>query len=643
MGIPYFDIAALPIFFLIFWTIVLRKMTKGRCNALYLAVVVLSIVADTSELIEKIITHLYAPLTQDQVNIVRFFNYLYYVSRNAVNLLYVFFVIAITRTWFRIAPFWKKFLICLPYLGILGFLIYNIPTSYVFTVTSAEGYQRGGGVVFTYSFAFIYFMYGVIYLMRYRRTIDWGTWFALMSMYFLNFIAVIIQLIFWGIQIESFATSLTLFFVIVFVQRPEKKVDLSTGLPGYPSFREEIGKIKATGHDVKILIITMKNANEMSRYLGEKIYYEYVYSIEELIKSYARKEKVVYELYFEQPGIFYIILENKDYDPVHAVAELREMVKKHNSSIVRKGATPDLSVVSVIFPKEIPTPEELFDFGHNYVRFSGIDKKFSRASTIISQTTYQIEAHIGEILRDAIEKGMLNVILRPVWSFAEGKYICAETGVGLNDDKYGDIDADTLDFVADEKGMGIILGDFILDRAFSYAGESSLAEYGYSYIVIGLSTSQCMQVSLPDRIWEAREKYGVHPERICFAIKESVYENMSSVFEENIRKLSMQGYRIGLDGFGKGYSDIGHLIDLPVESVRLDKGMLQMTFKEKGKAMLEGCIRMLRGIPLSVIADGVDDEETAEMLRTMGCDMIQGEYKPGTLVAGEPEAVSGEA
>ena len=635
MGIPYFDIAALPIFFLIFWTIVLRKMTRGRCNVLYLAVIVLSMIADTSEIIEKVITFYNTPLTPEQMNIVKFFNNLYYVTRNAVNLSYVFFIIAITRTWYRIEPFWKKLLICLPYLGILGFLIYNIPTSYVFAVTPNEGYQRGAGVVFTYSFAFIYLMFGVTYLLKYRRTIDWGTWLALMSMYFFNFIAVIVQLIFWGIQIESFATSLTLFFVVVFVQRPEKKVDLSTGLPGYPSFCEEIGKIKATGHDVKVVIITMRNAPEMHRYLGEKLYYEYVHSIEDLIKTYARKEKVVYELYFEQPGIFYIILEDKEYNPIHAVAELREIVKKHNSDIVKKGASPDLSVVTVVFPEEISTPEELFDFGHNYVKFSSMDKKFARASSIISQRSYQIETHIGEILGEAIEKGTISVKLEPVWSLAEKKFICAEARAELVDEKYGEIDADLLDSVADEKGMGILLGDFVLDRAFMHATESALAESGYSYIVITLSTSQCMQVSLTDRIWETREKYGVHPERICFAIKESAYENMSSVFEENIQKLSMQGYHIGLDGFGKGYSDIRHVIELPVELVRLDRGLLRMALEEKGKAMLEGCIRMLSGIPMKVAAYGVDDEETAEMLQSMGCDMIEGRYIPGMTAEGD--------
>ena len=323
MGIPYFDIAALPIFFLIFWTIILRKMTRGRCNILYLFVIILSIIADVCEITEKLIFYIDAPLSQGEINAVRICNYLYYASRNAVNLSYVFFIIAMTRTWYRIKPLWKKLLISLPYLGIIGFLIYNIPTSYLFTVTANEGYQRGPGVVFTYSFAAIHMIYGVLYLIRFRRTLDFGTWGALMSLYVCNFVAVMVQLVFWGLQVESFATALTLVFVIIFVQRPEKKVDLSTGLPGYPSFCEEIGKIKATGQDVKILIITMKNAVDMKRYLGEKLYFDYVYSIEELINSYARKERVVYELYFEQPGIFYIILENKDYNPINAVSELR--------------------------------------------------------------------------------------------------------------------------------------------------------------------------------------------------------------------------------------------------------------------------------------------------------------------------------
>ena len=71
MGIPYFDIAALPIFFLIFWTIVLRKMTRGRCNVLYLAVIVLSMIADTGEIIEKVITFYNTPLTPEHSKILQ--------------------------------------------------------------------------------------------------------------------------------------------------------------------------------------------------------------------------------------------------------------------------------------------------------------------------------------------------------------------------------------------------------------------------------------------------------------------------------------------------------------------------------------------------------------------------------------------
>jgi hypothetical protein len=62
--------------------------------------------------------------------------------------------------------------------------------------------------------------------------------------------------------IESFATSLTVLFVVLYVQRPEMQIDMSTGLPGYRAYCEEIGKIRVTGHDTRIVMISLRNAAE---------------------------------------------------------------------------------------------------------------------------------------------------------------------------------------------------------------------------------------------------------------------------------------------------------------------------------------------------------------------------------------------
>ena len=101
---------------------------------------------------------------------------------------------------------------------------------------------------------------------------------------------------------------------------------------------------------------------------------------------------------------------------------------------------------------------------------------------------------------------------------------------------------------------------------------------------------------------------------------------MSRVFNENLKKLSAQGYTIVLDGFGHGYSNVQHLLDMPIKAARLDKSIVRSANSSGGRAILGGIIDMMKDIPLEVIAQGADDKETADMLCEMGCDLIQGHF-----------------
>ena len=94
----------------------------------------------------------------------------------------------------------------------------------------------------------------------------------------------------------------------------------------------------------------------------------------------------------------------------------------------------------------------------------------------------------------------------------------------------------------------------------------------------------------------------------------------------NIKKLALQGYKLALDGYGNGYANIKHLVELPFSLVRLDTSMVAQATDEGEKALLAGMIQMLKNIPLEVVVDGVDAKETKEMLASMGCDLMQGEF-----------------
>ena len=127
---------------------------------------------------------------------------------------------------------------------------------------------------------------------------------------------------------------------------------------------------------------------------------------------------------------------------------------------------------------------------------------------------------------------------------------------------YGKVDMSMMMNIANKKGMSIRLGTYLIERVFADIFENKLSDY--EYVNIPLSTVQCMQMDFTDLIWKMREKYDIHPEQISFSFKESAYENTSEVFNENLSRLSAQGYKLMLDGFGKGYSDMERISDLPI-------------------------------------------------------------------------------
>lgn len=622
--IMYFDVCAVPIFIIIIVTTFYRGMTVGRSNRLYLAVAILAFSADLCELFERLAFMGYT-MNMGFVSWVKISEYFYYMTRNAVNVVYLFFVISMTKTWYKISAMWKKVLLILPYAGILGMLMINEFTGWVFTVTQEEGYQRGAYVTAVYGLAACYLVIGVTYLIVHRHTLDRTAWFSLMAMYLINVGCVLVQYYYPNYLIESFATSLTILFVVLYVQRPEKLVDMTTGLPAYSAFCGEMEKIKATGHNAQIIIVSLRNGAEMGKYLRES-YYTYLQTINDQIRACSRREKEPCEVYFEQPGNFYIVLDNEKYNPVQVIPEIRELIGKNGIPIIEAGAHPDTRIVTVTFPKEIESIDELLRFGHNFARFADYSRIFNRASAITSKREYQIEAHLDEILNRAIASNTLNILYQPIWSVSENRFASAEAVIAITDEKYGSIDPAILTDAAEERGLSITLGSRVVEEVFAFAGSEAFRKLGLSRILIALSVTQCMRMDLTDTIWNLREMYRVSPAHIAFAIKESSYENMSRVFNLNLKKLSAQGYTIVLDSFGHGYSNVQHLIEMPINAVTIDRSIVSTAGTRGGRAILGGMIEMVKKIPLEVIARGADDKETADMLREMGCDHIQGHF-----------------
>ena len=628
----YFELAAIPLYVVLFVTTIYRRMTKGRSNVLFLLLTFCSLAAVIADLIGTIDDR--TILASDfGLAFVKGGEYVYFLTRNGINVLYLLFIFSVTRTWHRLRGTGKKLILLFPYVVIVTMILSNPFTDAVFTITVENAYKRGPYIGVIYICAASYMLFGIIYLTVNKRVLERDEWVALYTMNVLNSIAVLIQLLFPEMLIECFMTALTLLLVVMFIQRPEKQVDVSTNLPAVWAFNEELDKISHTGQKVQIVIAGIKNAVQLRDRAGEAVYYDFVHYISNVIEICARDNRIRYELYYESPGYFYTIIEDMSYNPAGACSEISNSIKSKKGRLVYSGIQADAAIAVVRYPDEIDNKEELMWFAHNFLRFAKNGKVYSHASQITEKRDYRIETRIIEIVDKAIREKSFKLSYDPIWSVNRARADFAEAMLSLHDEELGDIDDDMLYRAARERGIIGRLGEYVAEEVFSYVGSESFAKSGYRGILIRLSVAHARQADYPDSLWNIREKYGVHPEQICFAVDAPDSSDMEGELGKNMLKLSLMGYRFCYDGYGFGHSELQSIKKLPFFSVRLDRKMLKGSVTDEGREILEGSIHLLKRVALEVVAQDVDDKETADMLSRMGCDYIQGRLDEYTFPA----------
>ena len=120
---------------------------------------------------------------------------------------------------------------------------------------------------------------------------------------------------------------------------------------------------------------------------------------------------------------------------------------------------------------------------------------------------------------------------------------------------------------------------------------------------------------------------GLDNSRLLLEITESAYTDDSEQIIETVKKLRRRGFRIEMDDFGSGYSSLNMLTSLPIDALKLDMKFIRGICENQKKARLVGImIDIARLLEVPVIAEGVETKEQMEMLKKLGCDIIQGYY-----------------
>jgi diguanylate cyclase (GGDEF)-like protein/PAS domain S-box-containing protein len=252
---------------------------------------------------------------------------------------------------------------------------------------------------------------------------------------------------------------------------------------------------------------------------------------------------------------------------------------------------------------------------------------FDAAMTVDADERYRLRNEI----RDGIARGEFELHYQPVFDVKTREPCGVETLIRWRHPVKGLMSPDRFIPIAEESGLIVPLGQWILERACADAA----CWPEHIKVAVNLSAVQFRKGNLFDVILCALVESGLAPERLELEITESVLLENEADYRAMLQQLKNIGVTIVLDDFGQGYSSLGYITRFPVDKIKIDKAFTQgLSRRVECTAIVSSVLTLARGLDITTTAEGVETEEQFELLRAAGVDVVQG-YLFGRPVAKE--------
>jgi diguanylate cyclase (GGDEF)-like protein/PAS domain S-box-containing protein len=232
-------------------------------------------------------------------------------------------------------------------------------------------------------------------------------------------------------------------------------------------------------------------------------------------------------------------------------------------------------------------------------------------------------ALIGE-LRHGIERDELVLHYQPKLDLASNRIAGVEALVRWHHPGRGLLPPDQFIPLAEDTGLIRPLGMWVLEAAIRQSRD--WAAQGIELpVAVNLSVRNLHDPALPELVGALLRKYRVDADRLRVEITESALMADPERAVLILTGLAEMGVRLTIDDFGTGYSSLAYLRRLPVDEIKIDKSfVLEMTAAENAAVIVRSTIDLGHNLGLSVVAEGVENQETWQMLAASSCDQVQG-------------------
>ncbi|MGI4985315.1 MAG: putative bifunctional diguanylate cyclase/phosphodiesterase, partial [Janthinobacterium lividum] len=244
-------------------------------------------------------------------------------------------------------------------------------------------------------------------------------------------------------------------------------------------------------------------------------------------------------------------------------------------------------------------------------------------------------------LRLALDRREFSLMFQPIIDLTTSRVAAVETLLRWTHHARGPVSPDTFIPLAEETGLIVPIGEWVLRRAC----EEAMRWPEDTRVAVNLSPVQFRDASLPGVVDAALRDSGLSAARLELEITESVFLEADETVLATLHALRQRGVSFALDDFGTGYSSLSYLRSFPFDKVKIDKSFVHASTEDGGSlAIVRAIIGMANSLGMTVIAEGVETREQLGLVRAQGCMQVQGYFFSRPLPAsGIREYIGGPA
>lgn len=405
--------------------------------------------------------------------------------------------------------------------------------------------------------------------------------------------------------------------------------DTLTGLPNRFLSMERLSQLleqaRCNNDSVGVLCLDLDDFKKINESMGHDTGDELLIQVAERIQTYIRDGDTLGRLGGDE---FIVLLVN-----IRTVEEitpiLENLVRQFRRPFIidEQTLTLTVSIGLAIYPLDGNDAPQLLrqaDTAMFYAKSSGRNTFVNYTESMNRDAARRIL--IEQLMYGALERNEFYLLYQPQIELKTGKIIGAEALLRWQNEQLGPIGPDEFIPVAEQTGLIVSIGEFVMQSAIKMAYEWQKQQADFR-IAINLSPCQFRDPGLLRFVEEQLQQYPIQPHTLELEITEGVLLSGYLMTDELFTAFTAMGIEMAMDDFGTGYSSLSYLRRYPFAILKIDRSFIsEMATNSADRELVHASIAMAHGMGLKVVAEGVETEEQAVSLKAMKCDYVQGYY-----------------